>query len=69
MKKGAGQNDERVKVVEEGGAPAIAALRKTDPFRTNQCRFRDPACIVEESKDCASIGCIYEVACATCQNP
>ena len=44
-------------------------MRKTDPFRTQQCRFRDPACIVEGTKDCASMACIYEVTCASCQVP
>ena len=56
-------------MVEERGALATAALRKSDPFRTSQCRFRDPTCIVEKAKDCASMACIYEVTCATCQEP
>ena len=69
LNKQAGPNDERIQVVEEGRAPATAALRKTDPFRTNQCRFRDRNCIVEGTKDCASMGCVYEVTCASCQEP
>ena len=69
LNQGKGPNDERIKVVEEGGAPATAALRKTDPFRTQQCRFRDPACIVEGSRDCASMACVYEITCASCQVP
>ena len=46
-----------------------AALRRPDPFRTHQCRFREDSCIVEGSKDCSSMGCIYEVTCASCQVP
>ena len=69
LNRNAGPQDERIKVVEEGGAPASAALRRPDPFRSNQCRFRDESCIVEGSKDCSSMGSIYEVTCASCQVP
>ena len=69
LNKDKGLADERVKVVEEGGSPAIAAIRKADPFRSEQYRFRDPNCIVEGNRDCALQGCIYEITCNSCKEP
>ena len=69
LNKDRGPSDERIKVVEEGGSPAIAAIRKADPFRSENCRFRDPACIVEKSRDCALQGCVYEITCDSCTLP
>ena len=37
---------ERVQVVEEGGVPLTAGLRKKDPFFLESCRFSDPNCII-----------------------
>ena len=37
---------ERVQVVEEGGVPLTAGLRKKDPFFLGSCRFGDPNCII-----------------------
>ena len=48
LNKDVGPNDERIKVVEEGGSPAIAPLRKLYPFRSNECRYKDSECIVEK---------------------
>ena len=64
-----GPSDERIKVVEEGGSPAIVTVRKADPFRSEQCRYRDPKCIVEVNRDCALQGCIYEITCNACKEP
>ena len=56
---------ERTHVVEEGGLPVTATLRRTDPFHPGTCRFQDPDCIVETGKDCAQTGCIYEITCTS----
>ena len=53
------QSGKRILVTEDGGQPAVTALKKTDPFRDETCRFKDPSCIVEKGKDCALMGCIY----------
>ena len=52
-----------------GGQPAVTSLKKTDPFRQETCRFLDPTCIVEKGKDCALMGCIYEITCDACEDP
>ena len=54
-------------MVEDGGLPVTATLRRTDPFHPGTCRFQDPNCIVETGKDCAQTGCIYEITCSSCQ--
>ena len=56
----------RILVTEDGGLPVTAGLRKTDPFRRPSCRFNDPSCIVESTKDCAKTGILYEITCVTC---
>lgn len=52
-------NNVRILVTEDGGLPVTAGLRKTDPFKWLECRFKDPSCIVETGKDCAKTGVIY----------
>ena len=47
----------------------VTSLKKTDPFRQEACRFDDPTCIVEKGKDCALMGCIYEITCNACEDP
>ena len=58
-----------LKVVEEEGAPVIAAIRRTDLFRDQSCRFKDSKCIVEGGKDCGGMGCIYKITCTSYQEP
>ena len=43
-------------------------MRRNDPFHPGTCRFQDPECIVEKSKDCAVTGAIYEITCDSCQD-
>ena len=38
---------ERIKVIEEGGAPATTSLKRSDPVKETGCRFRDPKYIVD----------------------
>ena len=64
-----GSNKERIKVVEEGGAPATASLRRADPFKMAGCRFQDGSCMVDAKQDCSQMGCIYEICCKACQDP
>ena len=59
-------NNGRILVTEDGGLPVTAGLRKTDPFKRLECRFKDPSCIVEKHKDCAKTGVIYEITCVSC---
>ena len=59
----------RILVTEDGGQPVVTSLKKTDPFRQEACRFDDPTCIVEKGKDCALMGCIYEITCNACEDP
>ena len=56
----------RILVTEDGGLPVICSLKRTDPFRKPQCRFNDPKCLVEEGKDCAKTGILYEISCKAC---
>ena len=58
--------NKRILVTEDGGLPVSASIRKTDPFKRNSCRFNDPLCIVEQHKDCAKMGVIYEISCVSC---
>ena len=60
LNTGRGPNDERLKVVEEGGAPATASLRRSDPYRKEECRFQAKSCLVDPKQDCSLMGCIYE---------
>ena len=41
-------------------------LKRSDPFKPLGCRYGDPSCIVEEGKDCAQTGLIYEITCQAC---
>ena len=56
----------RILVTEDGGSPTISSLKKSDPFRLPTCRFSDPRCIVENGRDCAKQGVIYEISCTQC---
>ena len=58
--------DRKILVTEDGEIPVSASLRKADPFRNPKCRFNDPDCMVEGSKDCAKSGVIYEITCILC---
>ena len=69
LKKATSSTGERLKVVEEEGAPEIATVRRTNPFREQSCRFKDSKCIVEGGKYCGAMGCIYEITCTSCQEP
>ena len=63
------ENKERILVAEDGGRPAMACLRETDPFFKGGCRFGDTSCPVETNKDCAVQGVLYEITCNTCTEP
>ena len=56
-------------VVEDGGQPAIASLKKSDPFKKDGCQFGDKECMVDTKDDCTAMGCLYEITCNTCQDP
>ena len=56
----------RVLITEDGGLPITSSLRRTDPFKKSECRFKDPTCMVETNKDCAKTGVLYEITCKTC---
>ena len=53
-------------MTEDGGMPVSALLRKHDPFRKAECRFKEPNCIIETGKDCAKQGVLYEILCVAC---
>ena len=53
----------RILVTKDDGLPIISQIRRTDPFKTPYYRFKDPNCIVEQGKDCAKTGLIYEITC------
>ena len=55
-------------MTEDGGQPALAFLRRSDPFKSDGCRFEDTKCLVEPNKDCAAMGAIYKITCKTCRN-
>ena len=59
----------RVLITEDGGQPAVSYLRKTDPFFSQSCRFGDKSCIVEQKKDCSTMGIIYEITFNNCKDP
>ena len=65
--------ERKILVTEDGGTPAIASLKKKDPFRNPRCRFGMEECMVENGRDCATQGIIYEISCKECnqsiQNP
>ena len=44
----------------------MLGLRKTDPFHNETYRYGDPNCLIEEGKDCAQSGLIYEITCRSC---
>ena len=58
----------RILVTEDGGTPILSGLRKAEPFHPQQCRYKDPNCIVESGKDCAKTGVIYEITCTVCSD-
>ena len=61
--------ERRILITEDGGQPAVSYLKKTDPFFTQTCRYGDENCIVEQTKDCGTMGIIYELTCNTCTEP
>ena len=52
--------------MEEGGLPISAGLKVNDPFKPDTCRYGDSKCIVENGKDCATMGILYEITCQSC---
>ena len=40
---------ERIQVTEDGGQPPVASLRRSDPFKSEGCRFEDAKCLVESN--------------------
>ena len=59
----------KVLVTEDGGQPAIALLKKRDPFRPQGCRYGDEKCLVKGKQDCTDMGVVYEITCDTCTEP
>ena len=53
-------------VLEDGGAPATLGLKTRDPFRTDECRFKDPDCQVSTSVDCSRQDLTYIITCNGC---
>ena len=47
--------------------PISIGLKRSDPFRHDQCRFGSDKCIIEKGKDCSTMGVIYEITCKNCQ--
>ena len=60
---------ERTLVVEEGGIPVTAQVRRGDPFFNGNCRFGDPECMARPDVDCGQSGILYEATCNACQEP
>ena len=60
---------ERTLVVEEGGIPVTAQVRRNDPFFNGSCRYGDSECMAKEGVDCGTSGCLYEATCNTCLQP
>ena len=56
----------RLLVTDDGGLPVTSSLRRYDPFRRQECRYKDPTCIVDTIKDCAKTSVLYEITCKTC---
>ena len=56
-------------VTEDGGQPAIALLKRRDPFRTQGCIYGDEKCLVKGKQDCTDMGAVYEITCDTCTEP
>ena len=61
-----GTRTRRLLVTEDGGLPVTSSLRRTDPFRRAECRYKDPTCMVDPTKDCAKCSVIYEITCKDC---
>ena len=57
----------RTLITENGGQPALAYLKKKDPFRPAECRFS--ICMVNPVQDCSDMGAFYEITCTTCKEP
>ena len=59
---------EGIQVTEDWGQPAVAFRRRSDPFKSEGCRFEDAKCLVESNQDCAAMGAIYEITCKACRS-
>ena len=60
--------DQQSFVTEDGGISISASLRKSYPFRNQQCRFNEPEYIVERGRDCSSQGVLCEITCVKCNS-
>ena len=61
-------NDGQMKLIlEDGGIPVTAGLKKKDPFADNICKFGDDECWVKDGK-CNKMNCIYNVTCNGCND-
>ena len=56
-------------MAEDGGRPAMSALRQADPFFPGGCRFMDPGCPIEGNKDCSQQSVLYKITCVGCKDP
>jgi hypothetical protein len=54
------------KVLEASGAPITWGLRKSNPFKTEGCQFKDPDCGVDPKTDCGTMGSCYVLTCNEC---
>ena len=60
--------DQQSFVTEDGGISISASLRKSYPFRNQQCRFNEPEYIVERGRDCSTQGVLCEITCVKCNS-
>ena len=53
-------------VIEDGGLPVTLGAKLRDPFRTPQCTYKDPQCIVDVRADCSQQAQVYICTCLGC---
>ena len=69
LKKNPQADGGRTMVLEDGGVPATLGLKIRDPFRQEECRFKDTKCRVDPKTDCSQQGRVYIITCNGCPEP
>ena len=69
LKAGTQADGGQTMVLEDGGAPATMGLKVKDPFRVEECRFKDKDCNVTTTTDCSQQDKTYIITCKGCPTP
>ena len=61
-----GPDGGETQVIERGGKSILSSLKQNDPFKPNECIYKEN-CMVNKDEDCTQVGICYQVTCNTCE--